>query len=233
MEARLNFTFSSYWHAGSGRGRDAVLDAEVLRDADDLPYLPGKTIKGLLRKAMKVALHARQESLAPVADLFGSEVAGEQASDGDEQIAALEGGRFGTTAGKLWFGSATLPPSWAAWRRKAKADRNGAKDDDRSSAVLDTLFRVVASTAIDARGVAREHTLRVSEVTVPMTLTAVITGPDDGGWVPLVKMALPHLRMVGVRGRRGYGRVEVTLDPGHVAAPAQAVRAANTKRGVR
>lgn len=208
----LVFDIHSYWHAGSGRGRDAVLDAEVIRDSDGLPYLPGKTIKGLLRKAMTTSLLARGESTAPVHELLGSDVPGTaDATDGDEQTSKLEEGRFSTTPGCLWIGSATLPPTWAQWLRTAP-DRTNARD------VLAALFRTVASTAIDGEGVAREHTLRVSEVTVPMTLRAQITNtapadrwPPDR-WLPLVRNALPYLRSLGVRRRRGYGRVSVTLE---------------------
>ncbi|TVR12595.1 MAG: hypothetical protein EA395_05565 [Phormidium sp. GEM2.Bin31] len=38
----------SDWHVGSGTGR-AELDSIVQRDADDLPYLPAKTLTGILR----------------------------------------------------------------------------------------------------------------------------------------------------------------------------------------
>jgi len=206
----LVFDILTYWHAGSGRGRDVVLDAEVIRDSDGLPYLPGKTIKGLLKKAMKTAALARGESLDQVTQLLGSDVPGtDEAQDGDEQAQKLEEGRFRTTAGSLWFGSATLPRTWTDWVRSSPAE--GAMP------VLAELFRSVASTSIDERGVAREHTLRVSEVAVPMTLRAPVRSLDpnhsEASWIPLVESALPYLRSLGVRRRRGYGRVKVTFDP--------------------
>jgi hypothetical protein len=210
---KLIFDILTYWHAGSGRGRDVVLDAEVMRDGDGLPYLPGKTIKGLLKKAMKTAALARGEPQDQVMRLFGSDVPGtDEARDGDEQVQKLEEGRFRTTPGALWFGSATLPRTWADWIRSNRT-KNGGED---VSAILSELFRTVASTAIDERGVAREHTLRVSEVAVPMTLSAPLRSLDpnlaEADWIPLVESALPYLRSLGVRRRRGYGRVKVTLD---------------------
>jgi len=210
----LVFDILTYWHAGSGRGRDVVLDAEVMRDADGLPYLPGKTIKGLLKKAMKTSALARGASPDQVTRLLGSDVPGtDEATDGDEQVQRLEEGRFSTTPGSLWFGSATLPRTWTDWVRSNRT-ANGGED---VSSIISELFRTVASTAIDERGVAREHTLRVSEVGVPMLLRAPLRSLDpnlsDADWIPLVESALPYLRSLGVRRRRGYGRVKVTLDP--------------------
>lgn len=44
--------FLSEWHIGSGLGAGAESDASILRDKNDMPYIPGKTIKGLLKDAM-------------------------------------------------------------------------------------------------------------------------------------------------------------------------------------
>ena len=41
--------FHSYWHCGSGLAAGAGVDALVVKDANGLPFVPGKTIKGLLR----------------------------------------------------------------------------------------------------------------------------------------------------------------------------------------
>lgn len=49
----MNFKviFHSYWHIGSGLSGGRNLDAVVLKDINNMPYIPGKTIKGLLRDA--------------------------------------------------------------------------------------------------------------------------------------------------------------------------------------
>ena len=49
----LTFTLLSYWHAGTGAGRGGDADAVVQRDDDGLPYLPGKSVKGLIRDAVE------------------------------------------------------------------------------------------------------------------------------------------------------------------------------------
>ncbi|MFN3849596.1 MAG: RAMP superfamily CRISPR-associated protein [Spirosomataceae bacterium] len=51
MEIRYKITFLSDWHIGSGLAGGAEADAIVLKDKDNLPYIPGKTIKGLLKEA--------------------------------------------------------------------------------------------------------------------------------------------------------------------------------------
>lgn len=217
-EATLIFDIHTYWHAGSGRGRSAVLDAEVIRDRAGLPYLPGKTVKGLLRKAVRLGERLEMVPQGVVERIFGSAVPGleeatpdTQFDDGDDfttfrdaQQLALESGRFATQPGTIWFGSAELPDAWRAWA-------TGLTGEARSQ--LEGLFHTVASTAIDEDGVAREHTLRVVEATVPMVLEATIAG-DHPQWaedLEHIRACLPLLRAVGSRTRRGYGRVTIKL----------------------
>lgn len=38
-----------YWHISSGKSGGALYDALVLKDENKLPYIPGRTIKGLIR----------------------------------------------------------------------------------------------------------------------------------------------------------------------------------------
>lgn len=50
MTLRYELKFFDYWHAGSGLSGGAALDSYVIKDDRGLPYMPGKTIKGLLRE---------------------------------------------------------------------------------------------------------------------------------------------------------------------------------------
>lgn len=43
--------FFSDWHCGSGLSAGADVDAVVVKDGNGLPYVPGKTIKGLIKEA--------------------------------------------------------------------------------------------------------------------------------------------------------------------------------------
>jgi len=42
--------FLDYWHIGSGVSGGSRVDSTVLKDENNLPFIPGKTIKGLLRE---------------------------------------------------------------------------------------------------------------------------------------------------------------------------------------
>lgn len=47
---KYKVTFLDYWHLSSGLSAGAKFDSIVVKDSDKLPYIPGKTIKGLLRE---------------------------------------------------------------------------------------------------------------------------------------------------------------------------------------
>ena len=48
-------TFLDYWHLSSGLSAGAKLDSTVTRDENGLPYIPGKTIKGLIREIAELS----------------------------------------------------------------------------------------------------------------------------------------------------------------------------------
>ena len=50
---KYKITFLDYWHLSSGLSAGARLDSTVVKDADDIAYVPGKTIKGLLREMVE------------------------------------------------------------------------------------------------------------------------------------------------------------------------------------
>src|SRR5690554_4168640 len=47
----IRLTMLSDWHVGSGTGRPGNVDRVVARDADGLPYVPAKTLRGIWRDA--------------------------------------------------------------------------------------------------------------------------------------------------------------------------------------
>ncbi len=73
--------FHSDWHCGSGLSSGAELDARVIRDADGLPFLPGRTVKGLLRDAVLV-LFPEQQKTEAFKRTFGI------SADKDDRVAA-------------------------------------------------------------------------------------------------------------------------------------------------
>lgn len=51
---KYKITFHTYWHCGSGLAAGADVDALVVKDKDGMPFVPGKTIKGLVREAVGI-----------------------------------------------------------------------------------------------------------------------------------------------------------------------------------
>lgn len=185
--ALITFTFLSPWHMGSGFGEGANLDALPVKTAAGLPYIPGRSIKGLFREAVQLAVECGQLSLQTTTDLFGTN---------DKTLS-----RYETTAGRFQFSSATMGEAMEQW---AAAQNN-------SQAVRE-LYMPLASTAIDANGLADANTLRKIEVALPVTLTATVstTGTETDDLAILRKVA-PLIRQAGSDRHRGLGRVQVTV----------------------
>lgn len=55
-EISYKITFYANWHCGSGQAAGADVDALVIKDAQGLPFVPGKTMKGLVREALAYTL---------------------------------------------------------------------------------------------------------------------------------------------------------------------------------
>ena len=58
---RVMLRMESDWHVGLGAGRPGDIDRLITRDADDLPYVPAKTLTGIWRDAMEKLAFALDE----------------------------------------------------------------------------------------------------------------------------------------------------------------------------
>ena len=54
MNLKYKLTFFDYWHLSSGLSSGAKLDSTVTKDEDNIPYIPAKTIKGLVREIVEL-----------------------------------------------------------------------------------------------------------------------------------------------------------------------------------
>jgi CRISPR/Cas system CSM-associated protein Csm3 (group 7 of RAMP superfamily) len=176
---KYSITFLSEWHAGSGLSSGAQADAVVIKDKNNLPYLPGKTIKGLLKDVFEDFKEVQSDLLS--ADFINTYF-------GDFDIKENK-----SLQGSLFFSNATLPK----------------KEQDEMSYEMSTfLYKNIASTKIDGNGVAVHASLRTMETCVPLTLEGEIHGVETKD-KQTFESGLKYLRQVGSNRNRGLGRCTI------------------------
>ena len=62
MDIKYTITMHSYWHCGSGLAAGSDVDALVVKDSNGLPFVPGKTMKGLVKEAVEEAVEALEKN---------------------------------------------------------------------------------------------------------------------------------------------------------------------------
>ena len=181
MKITYQIEFFNEWHCGSGLAAGADVDALVIKDKDNLPFVPGKTIKGLVREAMEnlISLAGDNEKEQLFFDTFGYF---------DTKTEMVKGTAF--------FANAELSDS--------------EKQAIKSGELAEYLYRNIASTAIDDEGIAQKGSLRKIEVAVPCKLNGTILGvPDE--LAALVCDALKFIKRLGQNRNRGLGRCSFTV----------------------
>ena len=185
----ITFTFLAPWQMGSGFGEGANLDAVPVKSPAGLPYIPGKSVKGLFREAMCLA----EVESGSTDRLFGSR---------DPQLS-----RYDSTSGLLRFGSATLGTAMEAWA--STIDGNGSY---LNAAAIQQLYMPLAATKINSDGLAHDKSLRKIEAVLPVTLTATVEfSGSEPALGDTLKLAASLIRQAGSHRHRGLGRVSVTV----------------------
>lgn len=188
----------SYWHTGSGLYGGVDANLAVIKDEQGLPFIPGKTIKGLLREAA-VYLSALP---AGIPDNFVSDVFGEEQLERAEVISS-----------SCFFTNAELS-SYLKEQLSLAKNETASIDPARLEKKKAMLFSTLASTAIDHKGQALDQSLRQMEVTVPLTLYGTIAGfPVDDTYEAALKKCLAWIKRLGMNRSRGLGRCVFTLQP--------------------
>lgn len=151
-------------HIGSGQGIAGIVDATLVRDAADLPQIPGSSIKGKLRDACSSL--ARWQRLKPKA------CSSERPCPSTDPcpICAM----YGSTqrAGALWFGNAHLIAELK--------DYIATHDQDRRKRPFYE-SQVRSNVQISRwRGIAQQQLLFTTEIASPeLVFTGKITGWID------------------------------------------------------
>jgi CRISPR/Cas system CSM-associated protein Csm3 (group 7 of RAMP superfamily) len=197
LDFTLSFAVQSYWQIGSGLEGGAYADSLALKDTNGLPYIPGKSIKGLLKEAFSQAFENNWFTAVTDTNLLAL-------------LFGVEGAAGSNSQGLLQLTSATL----SAHECHYFHNHPSAKSN---------LFKVTYSTAIDEdTGVASETSLRSMEVVVPMSLCATLSvNTLHPSYAEADKQITEQLHTyltqvvsliskLGAKRHRGFGQVIVT-----------------------
>lgn len=176
--------FFNYWHSGSGLSGATYADNIVNKTNDNLPYIPGKTLKGLLRDAaMKInEIDPELVSQDFIIKVFGRDSAEKDTTREDE--------------GLSFFTNAYL-------------SENLSKNIIREN-LSENLYSVLSSTQIDGVGQAAEGSLRQLEVTIPLTVYAKIENFPEGLEEQLT-YCFGWIKQIGQNRNRGLGKCKFSI----------------------
>ncbi len=184
MNIKYKIEFHTDWHCGSGLAAGADVDAVVVKDKCGLPFVPGKTIKGLVREAVEeIRGFKGVECDAAFVETFGY----------------FEEDKKEMKRGKAFFTNAEL--------HKTEKDAITANKVERF------MYRSIASTAIDENGIAKEHSLRKIEVVVPCILYGEIIDVPENMAEEIIN-AFKYIKRLGQNRNRGLGRCTISMEKG-------------------
>lgn len=177
--------FFGYWHAGSGLSGATYADSLANKDAKNLPFIPGKTLKGLLRDA---AEQINQFDESVVSHRFIEKIFG--VNPGANKNPSIE------KEGCAFFTNATL-------------SENLSKNIEENN-LSSELYQVISSTRINEDGQAEDSSLRQIEVSVPVSLYACIEN-FPGEYVDELKSCFGWIKQLGQNRNRGLGRCHFSI----------------------
>jgi hypothetical protein len=204
----LQFTLKSEATFGRGDGLAGVVDAEVQHDPLGLPFLGGKTIKGMLAALGDEILFALKQSASPQLDSW---------QEVDQRLFGQPGSDRGNV-GILHVGNAQLPE--AIRHTIAESQRYDGLTPEQT---LDTLTRLRRQTAMDAvTGAPKRDTLRtmrviLRETTFVARLDLMQTDGNPERELAWLAACVKGWRRAGTGRNRGRGRIQPHLyeqDPG-------------------
>ncbi len=178
---KYKIEFFDDWHTGSGLTSGADIDALVIKDKNNLPFIPGKTMKGLIKEAVDAIMQFQKpENTKSYLSTFGAK------SDKEKENQMSES----------FFTNAVLSEELSC--------------SIVSNKLQEFLFRDISSTAINENGIAKEHSLRRTETTIPCTLYGEIKNvPDE--FSEIIGDGLKLIKRLGKGRNRGLGRCNIEI----------------------
>ncbi|MGQ9482639.1 RAMP superfamily CRISPR-associated protein [Chloroflexus sp.] len=194
---KLQFELRSAATFGRGDGVAGLVDEEVEHDTDGLPFLRGRTLKGLLAEECANLLYALE--------LQGR-------ADNWHQIAYRVFGSPGSTTedtGTLRVGDARLPEPL-----RLAIKMSVSKGDLTADEVLESLTAIRRQTSMNEYGAPEKGSLRSLRVVLPGTVFEATLdfaeAPDDQTLALLAACTLAW-RRAGSGRNRGRGRLQAWL----------------------
>jgi RAMP superfamily protein len=188
IELLSDATFSS------GAGTAGEVDVEIVHDRHGCPYIPARTVKGLLREAWLAMAEHFPEDAGPAREVLGFEADLAQAS-----------------AGRLEIHDACLPEEFTGWIRHAVERKVNPVPP---AEILRALTDVRRQTARDrSTGGPSQGALRSSRVALRgLVFEAPVRTADltDDHWRVVSRLCLA-VRHAGLGRNRGRGHVRLTL----------------------
>jgi CRISPR/Cas system CSM-associated protein Csm3 (group 7 of RAMP superfamily) len=204
----LRFELLSDATFGRGDGVAGWVDQEVEHDADGMPYLRGRTLKGLLREEGVNILYALQN------------IAGRETSRNEQWIEAAERlfGEPGSTEAAqacVACSDARLPAAVRDAVHYELTERQPRRVPPLQPAdVLASLTAVRRQTAMDEMGVPEKASLRTTRVVLRKTVfeaDIVFAQPPHTADLALLAACIKALRHAGTGRNRGRGKLHATL----------------------
>jgi CRISPR/Cas system CSM-associated protein Csm3 (group 7 of RAMP superfamily) len=175
-----------YWSTSSGLSGGALADNLCLKDKNGLPFLPGKTVKGLFREAAGMLQELRHEGIS---EAFIHHVFGEaERTDEDNEPWKK------TQTASSFFTNATF---------------NGATAKAITKELSPHLFEEIATTALESTGLAKKYSLRRTQYALPCTLYGEIL--NAGAYKGALKDCAAFIKRLGLNRHRGYGRCKIII----------------------
>lgn len=193
---------------GRGDGVAGWVDQEVEHDADGMPYLRGRTLKGLLREEGVNILYALQN------------IAGRETGRNGQWIEAAERlfgepGSASAAQACVAYSDARLPASVRDAVHYELTERQPKRIPPLQPAdVLASLTAVRRQTAMDAMGVPEKASLRAVRVVLRKTVfeaDIVFGQPPPTSDLALLAACIKALRHAGTGRNRGRGKLNATL----------------------
>ena len=183
MSIKYEVEFLDYWHLSSGLSAGAKLDSTVVKDKDGLPYLSGKTLKGLSREMAELL-----DNEAFVTECFGAE---------------------GVEMGVCYFSNATLNDEIAGEIKEHNLQER--LYDVIASTKIGSEDKFKNGKQIEKKDIAVDNSLREIEVVVPLTLEGTIDDVPTQYKEQMIQ-ALKMIKRMGLNRNRGLGRCNITVE---------------------